>query len=385
MNKISLTIEKINNINSLETIKPVWNSLLEINDIKTIELTYEWQITFWQQFHQEAELFVLIVREAGSIIAISPLKLTIKLVLGIKIRCLEIIAARTSNYQDLIIGKNSEDVLVSILDYLISNRGSWDQLSLRHIPETSTTAHFFLEKLGNYPLLKITETEKCAYLALDKSWKEHKKSLGQNRRHQMNRRMRRIERELGKIQLRKSATEDQLISDLQVFFNLHRKRWNLTDTPSQFIDTRYCKFYSEVGLQLMPKGQIGLTILEAGGTTLALLFFFTFRQNVVLQLNAFDPDYSYYSPMVVLLELFIEESLASGIDEIDFGSYYPYKETWTNQLKNRVNLLVFPKRFLPSSIYSLTKLYQALHSMIRKHPRILNIIKIILRRIRILK
>jgi CelD/BcsL family acetyltransferase involved in cellulose biosynthesis len=384
MNNTSLIIEKINNVNNLETFKDVWNSLLENNDTKTVELTYEWQISYWQQFNQEADLFVLIIREADSIIAISPLKLIIKQILGIKIRCLEIIAARTSNYQDLIIGKNSEDVLVCILDYLIKNRGSWDQLSLRHIPETSKTASFFGEKLGNYPLFKITEIGKCIYLALDKSWEEHKKSLGKHRRNRMKNYRMRIEREIGGIQLRESATDDQLISDLQEFFNLHRKRWNPTDTPSQFMDSRYCKFYSEAGLQLLPKGQIGLSVLEAGGATLAHLLFFTFRQGVLLQLQAYDPKYYKYSPSIVQLELFVEETLASGIDEIDFGSYYHYKESWGNHYKNRVNLFVFPKRFLPSIIYDITKLYLALRSRIRQHPRILKMIKVILRRARIL-
>ncbi len=385
MDKSTLTIEKIDNIEALETVKGVWESLLEKSDTKTIELTYEWQMAYWQQFHQEAELFVLIVREAGSIIAISPLKITRKKVLGIRIRCLEIIAARTSNYQDPIIGKNSEDMLICILDYLLENRGLWDQINLWHIPETSKTARFLLGQLGSYPLLSIAETEKCTYLALNKSWEEHKKSLGKHRRHRMTNKRGRIEREIGKIQLRTSSTENQLISDLQVFFDLHQKRWNPTDTPSMFIDSKYQDFYKGAGLQLLPKGQFCLATLDAGGITLGSLLYFVFGRSILVQLVTYDPDYHKYSPIIVLIELFADEKLEDCYDEIDFGTYYPWKETWANQLKNRLNLIIFPKRFLPSIIYNTTKLYLALRSRIRKHPRVLNMIKIIMKKARIVK
>jgi CelD/BcsL family acetyltransferase involved in cellulose biosynthesis len=385
MNETSLNIEKIDSLNSLETIKDVWNSLLEKSDTQTIELTYEWQMTFWQQFNRGAELFVLIIREAGSIVAISPLKLTVKRVLGIKIRSLEIIAAQTSNYQDLIIGKSCEEVIVCILDYLMTNQGSWDRLSLRNIPETSSTASFLLEKLGNYPLRMITETDQCAYLVLDESWEEHNKHLGKHRRHVLKNKKTRIEKEIGQFRLRQSASDDQLISDLQVFYDSHRKRWDRTNTPSIFLDPGYCNFYSEAGLQLFHKGQLGLSVLEAGGLVLAHLIFFIHKQNVLLQLITYDPDYFKYSPTVVLLEQFVEDGPANAIDEIDWGTYYPWKEPWVNHMKNKVHLTVFSKRILPSADYSITKLYLALRSNIRQHPRILTVIKNIFRKVRILK
>jgi CelD/BcsL family acetyltransferase involved in cellulose biosynthesis len=313
------------------------------------------------------------------------LKITKKRVFGTKIRCLEIIAAQTSNYQDLIIGKNSEDVLICILDYLLENRGLWDQIDLRHIPETSKTARFFLEKLGSYPLFRIAETEKCTYLALDKSWEEHKKSLGKHRRHRMTNNRGRIEREIGKIQLRTSLTDNQLISDLHVFFDLHQKRWNPTDTPSVFMDSRYQEFYTEAGLQLLPKGQFGLAILDAGDITLGCLLYFIFGRSILIQLVTYDPDYYKYSPIIVLMELFADEKLEDCFNEIDFGTYYSWKESWANQLKNRINLIIFPKRLLPFTIYNITRLYLVLRSKIRQHPHILNTIKITLRKARILK
>jgi CelD/BcsL family acetyltransferase involved in cellulose biosynthesis len=385
MNANSLSIEKINAIDALEPIKPVWNSLLEISDTKTIELTYEWQMDFWQQFNQGAELFILIVRKAGSITAIAPLKLITKRFLGIKVRTLEIIAARTSNYQDLVIGNNSEEVMACILDYLVTNRAAWDRLNLMHIPENSITAGFFSKLTGNRPFFTISETDPCATLALDVSWEEHKASLGKHRRHVMKNRMVRLEKDLGEIQIKKSLTQDQLQENLQVFYDSHRKRWDKTSTPSIFWDPRYCTFYSEAGSQLLSKGQLGLYFLEAGGIPLAHLIFFTFGKTILLQLITYDPNYYQYSPTVVLIERFIDEAMANGAKEIDFGTYYPWKEQWVNKSKNKLSMLFFPRRFLPSMYYAFNWLFQTFRSKIRQQPRFLEMIKKTLRSLRILK
>jgi len=385
MNEPSFMIEKINNINSLETIKDIWDSLVEESETKTIELTYEWQITFWKQFNQDAELSVLVIHQGGSIVAISPLKLTTKRMFGSKVRTLEIIGARTSNYQDLIIGKNSAEVMEHLLDYLLKNETSWDRLSLRNIPETATTACFFQENLKKYPLRKITQTDQCAYLTLDQSWEEHLKNLGKHRKHVMKNKVTRIEKEIGKIRLRNSVTDDQMVSDLQEFYNSHRKRWAQTNTPSIFLDSKYCNFYSEAGLSLLHAGQFGLSVLEADHIPLAHLIYFTFKQSALLQLITYDPDYYKYSPSLVLIDQFIDKAPANNINEIDWGTYYSWKEPWVNHLKNKVHLIVFPKRFLPSANYISTRLYLALRSRIKKHPHILSITENFLRRARIFK
>jgi CelD/BcsL family acetyltransferase involved in cellulose biosynthesis len=375
MDKTSLKVERIHTIDALNTISKEWNALLEQNDTKTIELTYDWQITYWKHFNEDAELFVLLIWEADSLVAISPLKLTNKKVAGLKIRYLELIAAQTSNYQDLIIGKNSEDIIRCIFNYLVLNQGSWDVLSLRHIPEKSTTALFISECLDDFSFRRITEVQKCIYLKLDNTWEEHKKSLGKDRKHRMANRVRRIEREVGKIQLKASVTEEQFHTDLQQFFRLHRKRWNQTSTPSEFMDERYCKFYLEVGIQLFSKGQLGLSVLEAGETTLAQLLFFACGKNYLIQLIAYDPDYYPYSPMLVLQELFVEDTLAKGAEIIDWGTYYSWKELWANQFKNRVNLYLFPKKITPHIIYFFMKNYIVLRTHLRKYPLLFNLIK----------
>ena len=171
--KDSLTIERIKDISLLENIREDWNLLLEKNKTKTVELTYEWQITNWKYLKGNDELFVLAVREAGSLVAIAPLKLAYRKLYGIRIRLLEFIAAKDSNYQDFIVGKNSEDILECIFDYLVSIQESWDILSLSHIPETANIANYIQKRPKDSLLFKTANVDKCVYLESNISWEEY--------------------------------------------------------------------------------------------------------------------------------------------------------------------------------------------------------------------
>ena len=193
MTKTALRIERVKDIDALEGIRDDWNALLEKNETKTVELTYEWQMSYWKYFNENAELFVLIVREGGSVVAIAPLRLIHTKVLGIQIRRLEFIAAAESNYQDFIIGKDREQVLEGIWDHLLSNIGSWDILSLRHIPAASTTTgHIFARRDGSL-LCRIANIEKCLFLESDITWEEYASST-KTLRMAINKRMKRLRR-----------------------------------------------------------------------------------------------------------------------------------------------------------------------------------------------
>lgn len=362
--KAELEIERIEQIEALESLKEDWNSLLENNETKTVELSYEWQITYWKNFNKNSKLFVLVVKDAGSVVAIAPLRLTYIRKFGIKIRMLEFIAGRESNYQDFIIRNNNSKVLEFILNYLFSNRQLWDILNLIRLPETSTTAHFFLSKLDHNLLHRIVYIEKCIFLKFDKTWEEHNTNLKKARK-KIAYRMKRLQK-LGEISYFHCLDEEQFRSNLIKLFELHRKRWNNTKTPSHFNDEKYCKFYLEIIPQLLPKRQIDLFVLQLGDSPVALLFSFRFHRSHLIQLVTYDTACSKGAPSMVLHELFVKQANTDGIEVIDFGHYFPYKKYWADRLKNRFNIEIYPKKMMPYCIYFIKSLRDNLRKIISR-------------------
>jgi len=378
MNESTLKIERVQDEYSLESIREEWNALLDKSETRTAELSFEWQATYWKHFNNQDELFVLVVRESGIAIAVVPLKLTVAKLLGIKIRRLEIIAAVETNYQDFIIGENNQCILNFVFDYLLEHRKDWDVLDLRHIPDSSSTLNFFLDQLHNYPIHKTVHIEKCMFLEIDGSSVDYLAGLRNNKksRRRLNNQVRELKKDLGEPYIMRS-TAQQIELGLKTLFDMHRKRWNRTDTPSMFNDVKYRDFYLDATKQLITKGQVELTTLVAGRTPLAQTLNFIFGKTIVGQLLVYDIDYLDYSPEKVLLDLYIKDISTNGTKVFDFGSYNFYKRQWTNRLKNRSDIQIFPRQFSSDCIYFLAVIYGTLLTTLRKIPALLCVLKYI--------
>jgi CelD/BcsL family acetyltransferase involved in cellulose biosynthesis len=380
--KTALEIEKIEDLAALERIKSDWNALVEESQTKTVELSYEWQITYWKHLKKGSRLSVLIVKEADSIVAIAPLKLSYTKKYGIPVRRLEFIAAEESNYQDFIIRNNNGKVLECILSYLKSNRKSWDVLSLRHIPETSITAHFLLNNLDRSLLRRTADSAECIFLKINKNWEEYAKGSTKARK-KIEYRIRRLRR-YGEFDCFHCSTEEQIRSNLLRFFELHRKRWDTTETPSQFNDDRQREFYLEVTPKLLAKGLVDLFVLRLRETPVALIYSFLFGRNRLIQLIAYDTDYSKGAPLQVAHELLVEQAFADGVEVIDFGHYYPYKELWADCFKNKVSIEIYPKRLFPWCIYALAEITNSLRVNLKRISLLRRFVRYIRRRVRLL-
>jgi CelD/BcsL family acetyltransferase involved in cellulose biosynthesis len=378
-----LEVERVEGGDALESIRAAWDGLLDRNETRTAELTHAWQLTYWEHLAAESRLFVLVVREAGEIVAIAPLKLSRRGKLGIPIRYLEFIAAGESNYQDFIIGRRHQEVLASILKFLLRHRGQWDVLYLRHVPENSSTARFFLDAAGGLDrsvVSTVAGIDRCIFLEMNQTWERYRAGTAKVR-NKIASRKRKLQK-LGALASFHCSGEQDYRTNLARFFDLHRRRWNGTDTPSQFNDDRQCRFYLEAGLRLLPKKQIDLFMVEMGASPIAGLLTLRYDRRCINQLIAFDPAYAHSSPSFVMHDLFLEELFSNGVREFDFGHYFPYKEAWANSFKNTLDLKVHLGGPVPSYDQMVSTLLQGLRARIRRHEALLKAARAVRNRLR---
>ena len=368
-------VEGIDDINNLETLKEKWNSLLKENATKTVELSYEWQLNYWKYFNENSKLFVVIVKEGHDIVGIAPLKITNIRRFGIRVRRLEFIAGKESNYQDFIIGNNKDSVIQCIFQFIIDNRNHWDLLSLVNIPETSRTIICIDDSIGKQFFGLVKDIHKCIFLDIDMPYEEYIEVVRKKRRKYVERCVRKIKRE-GEIDFYHCETEDSLILHMEKLFELHRKLWNDTDTPSEFNNQGLCKFYLESVRKLLQKKEINLSVLTFNNTIVSLLLSFLFDGECILQLTAYDSDYKALSPSIVLWHFFIKEAFENNVKMIDFGTYYPYKELWGNKFRNKISFEIYPKRaFISYYFYSFERIYSFLRKYLRKFPAVVHFVR----------
>ena len=361
------TIERIDTIDQITPLKSEWNSLLKKSETNIIFLTFEWIISWWKCFGKEKELFILLVKDNEKLVGIAPLMIT-TLNLGIKIKKIEFIGTPLSNYCDFIISEKCEDkrdVLRSIYDYLLKEKDSWDIISLKEIPEVSSTLTISEEILKSSNVLFSIFPDNISPIIIfeESERKEIEKKLNKK---DIKRKLRGLNRE-GILGYNHCKDKNEAEMLLNIFFQQHIKRWKSTSTPSMFEDEKYKAFYHELTKSLLPKKWVDISVLRFNGGVIATQFGFTYNNKYEGYTHTYDKTYAKYSPGVILLMLNIENYLSKNFREFDLGrGDDPYKFRFSNIIKKNYKISIY-KRY-PISL--IDKTINKLRLEIRKHSRL---------------
>lgn len=370
----ALTVERLVTAEALESLEAAWDGLLSKSETRVAEMSHGWHVAYWRHLAARSELFLLVVRDAGEIVGIAPLKRVTVRALGVPVRHLQLIAADQSNYQDFLIRPRQEEVLASVVRYLLEHRREWDVLSLSHLPADSATARFFLEapsRLAGSIACSVAARLSCIFLEVKETWEQFAARTARTRSRITSRR-RKLQKH-GSLSWSHCSSEAEYESRLAQFVDLHRRRWRDTDTPSQFNDDRYVRFYQEAGRRLLPRKQIDLFMLEVGSTPVSGLLTLRYDARRVQQLTAYDPDpqYAPASPSLVMHELFVKELFDHRACVFDFGHYYPYKEAWADSYTSTVDVKIHHGSLIGRYDHLASTLQGALRAHVRQHRALL--------------
>jgi len=134
-----LVVKCLSSFVELEMISQQWDTLLIESETNTVHQLFAWTEVWWQVLSRERELFVLSVWQGEQLVGVAPLMRSTQRKHGRRARILEFIGSGSVNYLDFIVGPKKQQVMESMLDWLVGNRDQWDMLNLLHIPETSTS------------------------------------------------------------------------------------------------------------------------------------------------------------------------------------------------------------------------------------------------------
>ena len=336
----TFTVERVSDPAALAALREAWNALLATNATRTAELTHEWQATYWKHFSQDAELFVLAVKDGPEVIGIASMRLIRRRVLGVRVRELRFIADKESNYQDFIIGRDRPAVMQAIADYLKAHHDQWDILYLARLPAEADTCAWFEQAFAGWGHSRVENVEKVVSIQVDRGWETYSQATRKHRRHAT--RCGKKLRTLGVVDSYHCQTAAQITEHLERFFAYHRQRWNSTATPSQFNDPRACAFYHEASLALFAKGELDLFVLTVDDAPVGYVYCFLYGDVALMQLVTYGDGYQYGSPGIVCIEAYVQEVFKMGVRVGDMGSYFPYKEMWFDQFSFRKNFELYP-------------------------------------------
>jgi CelD/BcsL family acetyltransferase involved in cellulose biosynthesis len=296
-------------------LKEEWNKLLERSATNTVFQTWEWNQLWWKHFGPSEGLLLLIVRNStGELLGIAPFFCDQEVDKQKRIKFLG--GTDLSDYLDFIVCRGKEPLVYpAIANFLISHPDFWDTIELHCLPEGSPTLDVFRACWGEERFRESLSTEDvCPRAQLSASWNEFLASMSQKERHEIRRKINKIQREAEDF--RYVATDSTGFPEaIESFLELHRK----SDTGKMvFMSLKRAEFFREMAWTLLREGWLDLSFLEGNHRKLASLLNFTYRGTVYVYNSGYDPDFGHWSPGWVLISYSIQDAIERGMRIYDF-------------------------------------------------------------------
>ena len=284
-----------------DSIQDEWERLLPSCSTNTVFVTPGWQRVWWQHFGGTSELHILSVRDGDRLVGIAPLVLKGETVSFVG-------DGDLFDYLDFVVPRGSEAPFYAALwDHLTEL--DWHTLDLSSLPQGSPTLAFVSASATMAgATVDVAEEEVTPIVCLPSSWDEYLARLTRKDRHELRRKLRRLERADSPCQYI-CSDPDTLPSHMQDFFRLLRAS---SADKMAFLTPEREGFFLDIALELTSRDQFKLYFLEVKGVRVAACICFDYANSYLLYNSGYDPTYSDLSVGLLNKALCIRDAIEGG-------------------------------------------------------------------------
>ena len=283
---------------------------------RTIFTTHQWQKTWWKLFGDGAEMMMLCLNSGQTVDAIAPL--------ARRNGTISFIGSQDLNdYGDFLVAEGSElRFYESLLEFLDGE--PWESIRLSSLDAGSPTLIHLpeLAKSRGHSV-DIEEEDVAPRVKLPHDWDTYLGMLTKKDRHELRRKLRRLESAYEDMTFRVYSTPEDVKANLEDFFPLMRKS---KQEKRRFLTPERELFFRNIALETSEMGVFRLFFLELDGLRAATAICFDYLNARHLYNSGYDPDYSYYSVGLALKAMCVRDAIESGLECFDFlRGPEPYK------------------------------------------------------------
>ena len=296
-------------VGDFTTMREDWEEVLPLSSTNTIFVTPWWQRVWWRNFGEGYDLCILSIADENGVAGVAPLMLNSGVASFVGDKDL-------FDYLDFLVPRGKEEVFYNALWGHLQGL-AWDTLELSSLPEDSPTLKYLpllIERSGY--AVDVSHEEMTPVAPLPSTWDDYLLGLGKKDRHELRRKLRRLEKADNASQYVCDDAE-ALSGSMQDFFRLLRAS---SDDKLAFLTPEREKFFIDVAMELAPKDQFKLYFLEVGGVRVASCICFDYAGSYLLYNSGYDPSYSALSVGLLNKALCIKEAIEEGRDTFNFLS-----------------------------------------------------------------
>ncbi len=325
--------EIVTTIETWEAIKPRWKQLLQRIPNHNIFMTWEWQYYWWRHYahrFQEAALRIATYYEENQLVAILPYFVYSESLGPFRLRKAVYLGSQieSSDYLDVIVAPNYRKLFLQRLEAEL--RSLFPEVDLIELNNCLSESIFYQAFAQHKNGDVFTETYRvCPYVQLPDSFDAYLKQLSSNFRYNIRRRVKKLTQKEGvRFQLwDQLENTDAVVAEL---FQLHSRRAQQKGLRTKFQPSVRLAFHQDVVRTLVPQGYIKLFhLISPQNQVIASMYCFDYDNTLAYFQAGFDPEWSNFSPGLVMLAKTIEYAIEKGYQIFDFmRGGESYKKNW---------------------------------------------------------
>jgi CelD/BcsL family acetyltransferase involved in cellulose biosynthesis len=292
-------------LESFDSIYDTWRQLYEDSTTAPIFTSPEWSKIWWQQLGSGAKLYLGAVRQGNRVIGIAPL-----LIKGDAASFIG--SVDVCDYLDFVVATGSEDAFFGELLNNLRIDGVL-QLELTPLRPESIVRTSLINIAPKYKWqVSCFPEDMTVELNLPASWEEYLQLLSGKQRHELNRKLRRLNEE-GDLDHR--TVTDANRPDIDMFLRLFRES---RQDKAAFLTEQMESFFRSIARAMAEQKLLRLNILELNNKAVAATMCFDYKDTVYLYNSGYEPDYRWLSVGVISKALCIKAAIERHKKRFDF-------------------------------------------------------------------
>jgi len=305
-----------NDVQGFASLAGEWDALLSRAVNAPFFMRYIYQRTWWQCLGNNDLVLIAFRNDDDQLVGLAPLygktnaagqrELTF-------VGCVDV-----SDYLDLIIDSDYiAEVHQALLDCL-SGSGDieWEKVYLCSLAQNSVTHSQFADKARSLGWsVEVAQQDVCPVITLAASWDDYLAGVNKKQRHEIRRKMRKIEAEAD-VNWFVIDSAEGVAEAMDTFIDLHQKS---TRDKQDFWNEAMIAFFKTVTIELAKDGWVKLYFIEVNGVKAATLLCFDTHTEILVYNSGYDPEqFSHLSPGNVLVSYTIQDAIRLGRSRYDF-------------------------------------------------------------------
>ena len=284
----------------------IWSRLLAEGDTDVVSLTWQSQRLWWEEKERPEPLCLILAERDGEPKAIAPLFAKGGVAMNL----------HPATWLDLVGDISDPEILDAMLLTAQREVPEFKGIRFHFVPHSSRTAEYLRQAAGRLGFeCSLEEEWPSPYIDIRG---KPEAAVACTRKKTMLRRENQLRRE-GALAVHHFRSAEEVLPQLDAFFEQHISRWAETPTPSRYRDAKRRESYTVATRMLADAGCLRFSRLDLNGKPIAFHRGTCYRGHFKYSRNTFAIELAHCSPGTVLLRHLILAALEEGAHTFDFG------------------------------------------------------------------